>query len=70
MDEIRKIIILIDDSLCTEKRCRITGGILISISLLFCGLALTALSIKPSPEQILNNGDGEYELIYPEQKGC
>ena len=69
MDEIRKIIVLIDGSLNTERRCHITGGILISISLLFCGLALTVLSIKPSSERILDSSNSEYKLIYPESEG-
>lgn len=67
MDEIGRILFLIDDSLSTEKRCHIAGGILISISLLFCGLALTVLSVKPDSDG--ENNYDDYGLIYSETKG-
>jgi len=64
VEEIGRILSVIDYSLNTEKRCRIVGGILISVSLLFCGLAVTVLSVKPNSKD--GNGD-DYELIYSEE---
>lgn len=40
------IIAVIDDVLNTKRKRHITGGILLSVSLLFGGLALTVMSIK------------------------
>lgn len=63
MEEIGRILSLIDYSLSTEKRCRIAGGILISISLLFGGLAVTVLSVKPNSKDC---NDDDYKLICSE----
>lgn len=62
MEELERILLLIDNSLNTEKRCHIAGGILISISLLFGGLAITVLSVKSDSTKLSDSND--YELIY------
>lgn len=37
---------MLDRSLNTKKKRHIAGGILMSMSLLFCGLAVTVLTLK------------------------
>lgn len=61
MEKLGRILSMIDHSLNTKKRRHIAGGILMSISLLFGGLAVTVLSVKTE-----QNDSGEYELIYSE----
>ena len=46
MNGIEGIIYMLDDVLDTRRKRHITGGILISMSLLFGGLALTVMTIK------------------------
>lgn len=49
------LIEILDYSLSTKRRRHIAGGILLSISLLFGGLAFTITSMKESDEQIEEN---------------
>lgn len=65
MEKLGRILSMIDQSLNTRKRRHIAGGILMSISLLFGGLAATVLSVKSEPNEVQNDS-GEYELIYSE----
>ena len=65
MEKLGRILSMIDHSLNTKKRRHIAGGILMSISLLFCGLAVTVLSVKTDSNEEQNDS-GEYELIYSE----
>ena len=58
---------MIDRSLNTKKKRHIAGGILMSVSLLFGGLAMTVLSVK-SEQNEDQDDSGEYELIYSEWK--
>ena len=46
MDRIEYILSVLDYALDTKKKRHIVGGILMSISFLFGGLALTVTSIK------------------------
>lgn len=46
MDRLEKILSMIDHSLNAKKKRHIAGGVLVSISLLFGGLAVTVLSLK------------------------
>ena len=46
MDRLERIFTMIDHSLNTKKKRHIAGGVLVSISLLFGGLAVTVLSMK------------------------
>lgn len=65
MEKLGRILSMIDHSLNTRKRRHIAGGILMSISLLFGGLAATVLSVKTEPNEVKKDSD-EYELIYSE----
>ena len=65
MEKLGRILSMIDHSLNTKKRRHIAGGILMSISLLFGGLAVTVLSVKTETNDE-HNDSGEYELIYSE----
>ena len=46
MDRLESILSIIDYSLDTKRKRHIAGGILMSISLLFGGLAVTVMSLK------------------------
>lgn len=46
MDRLEDILSLLDHSLDTRRKRHIAGGILMSISLLFGGLAVTVISLK------------------------
>ena len=65
MEKLGRILSMIDHSLNTKKRRHIAGGILMSISLLIGGLAVTVLSVKTETNEEQNDS-GEYELIYSE----
>lgn len=51
MDEIGNLISVLDYVLDTKRKRHITGGILLSASLLFGGLALTVMTIKDEEEE-------------------
>lgn len=46
MDRLEAILSTLDHSLNTSKKRHIIGGVLMSVSLLFGGLALTVISFK------------------------
>lgn len=46
MENLESIISTVDYSLDTKRKRHIAGGILLSISLLFGGLAFTAMTLK------------------------
>lgn len=46
MDRLEKILSALDYSLDTSKKRHIAGGILMSVSLLFAGLAFTVVTLK------------------------
>ena len=46
MDRLDSILDMLDVALDTKRKRHITGGVLVSISLLFGGLALTVLTLK------------------------
>ena len=50
MDKIEEFIILFESILDTRTKRHITGGVLISASLLFCGLAITVMTAKNEEE--------------------
>lgn len=50
MDELNTVISILDYSLDTEQKRHIVGGILLSISLLFGGLAFTVMTINMEEE--------------------
>ena len=46
MDRLERILSMLDHSLNTKKKRHIAGGILMSVSLLFGGLAFTVMTMK------------------------
>ena len=46
MYDIERVLSVLDNMLDTERKRHITGGILLSISMLFGGLALTVMTTK------------------------
>ena len=50
MDRLEGIISMLDYSLNTRRKRHLVGGILMSVSLLFGGLALTIMTIKTEEE--------------------
>lgn len=46
MYQLGEILSIVDNSLSTKRKRHITGGVLLSISLLFGGLAFTIISMK------------------------
>lgn len=46
MERLEAILAMLDYSLDTKKKQHLAGGILLSISLLFGGLAITVMTIK------------------------
>lgn len=46
MDSLENILSMIDYSLNTRRKRHIAGGILMSVSLLFGGLAVTVITLK------------------------
>ena len=51
MDGLEHIIYMIDQLLDTQRKRHITGGILLSISALFGGLAATVVTLKTEEEE-------------------
>lgn len=51
MDTIESLISMLDFTLDTKRRRHIVGGILLSISMLFGGLALTTMTLKPEEKK-------------------
>lgn len=51
MNQLETIIMFIDESLDTYRKRHIVGGILLSISLLFGGLAITTMTIKTEEDK-------------------
>lgn len=46
MERIERVLDMLDHTLNTNKKRHIAGGVLLSISLLFGGLALTVMTLK------------------------
>lgn len=51
MERFEMLLALIDESLDTKRKRHITGGILMSVSLFFGGLAITIMSINNKEEK-------------------
>lgn len=51
MDRLEGILYMLDQSLNTNRKRHIAGGVLMSISLLFGGLALTIITLKTEEEE-------------------
>lgn len=50
MDRLETVISILDYTLGTKRKQHIVGGILLSVSLLFGGLALTVITLKPEED--------------------
>lgn len=64
MDGLEGIIYMLDEILDTKRKRHITGGILISISMLFGGLAFTVMTIKNDNDNQIYNKEDNDEQIY------
>lgn len=51
MDRLGELLSILDYSLDTKAKRHIAGGILMSVSLLFGGLALTIITLKTEEEE-------------------
>ena len=52
MDRIEEILSVLEYSLNTRKKRHIAGGVLMSISLLFGGLAITIITLKMEDNEV------------------
>lgn len=52
MDRFEEILSVLDYALNTRKKRHLVGGVLVSISLLFGGLAVTIITLKMEDEEI------------------
>lgn len=50
INDISELIMLLDETIDTKRKRHIVGGILLSISLLFGGLAFTTMTLKSEEE--------------------
>lgn len=60
MDRLEVVLSMLDRALNSRKKRHIAGGILMSVSLLFGGLAITVLTLKSE------ENDNEHEQLYIE----
>lgn len=51
MERLERILSMLDRTLSSKKKRHIAGGILLSVSLLFGGLAFTVMSLKHDEEE-------------------
>lgn len=58
MERLERILSMLDHALNTKKKRHIAGGVLVSVSLLFGGLAVTVITMKQEEET--------YEQVYLE----
>ena len=61
---LERILSMLDHSLGNKKKRHIAGGILMSVSLLFGGLAFTVITLKS--EEVEKEKENEYEQKYIE----
>ena len=52
MERLEELLSALEFSLSTRRKRHIAGGILLSISLLFGGLAVTIITIKPEENEV------------------
>lgn len=57
MERVGHIITMIDHILDTKKKRHLAGGILMSVSLLFGGLAITVLTVKSENDEEVDNDE-------------
>lgn len=52
MEKLQSVLLSIDHALNTKRKRHIAGGVLLSVSLLFGGLALTVISLKTEENKL------------------
>lgn len=52
MNRLGHVLALLDHSLGTKKKKHLAGGILLSVSILFGGLAVTVITLKMENEEV------------------
>ena len=57
MDRLNNIVAMLEKTLGTKTKRHILGGALISVSLLFSGLALTVMTLKIDEKEITNDDE-------------
>lgn len=57
MDRLNYIIAMLEQTLGTKSKRHILGGALISVSLLFSGLALTVMTLKTEDKEDANKNE-------------
>lgn len=67
MNGIEHLIYILDGMLDTQRKRHITGGLLLSASLMFGGLAATVMTIKNDDVPMIEESKDEYEEDYYEQ---
>jgi hypothetical protein len=60
MDRLDHIIAMLEQTLGTKNKRHIMGGVLISVSLLFGGLAITAMTLRTEEKE--ENDDDELQV--------
>lgn len=61
MDRLNHIVAMLEKTLGTKNKRHILGGALISVSLLFSGLALTVMTLKSEDKEETDEYDDEQE---------
>lgn len=64
VEKLERILSMLDHSLGNKKKRHIAGGILMSVSLLFGGLAFTVITLKS--EEVEKEKENKYEQKYIE----
>ena len=59
MDRLNHIVVMLEKTLGTRTKRHILGGALISVSLLFSGLALTVMTLKTDEKEIIDEDEIE-----------
>lgn len=59
MNRLEGVIATLDYLMSTKRKRHIMGGLMMSVSLLFAGLAFTVITLKP--EDVEEENDNEYE---------
>ena len=59
MDRLNHIVAMLEKTLGTKTKRHILGGALISVSLLFSGLALTVMTLKTDEKEIIDEDEIE-----------
>ena len=60
MDRLERILSMLDHALVTKKKRHMAGGILLSVSLLFGGLAFTVMTLKHDENDKESNDEQKF----------